>query len=132
MKNLFDETYTSEDGKRASRNIWHGDVDIYVDGAYGKVVGLNEGLMDNLLGIIAGDLAKDGTGAATETNWYFYGSDVTREDIGDHSRSTIMVRERAGEFIAHFNISDQDFALNIDAILAFKAELERRLGGCRG
>ena len=125
MKILFDETYASNDGKQASRNIWYGDADIYVNGEYGKVIRLNESLMNSLCEIIKNDLSKNA--APTETNWYFYGSAVTQDDIGDNSRSTIMVRERSGEFIANFNISDQDFALNIDAILLFKADFEKRL-----
>ncbi|MTT32064.1 hypothetical protein GMB86_08600 [Terrilactibacillus sp. BCM23-1] len=127
MKILFDETYASNDGKQASRNIWYGDADIYVDGEYGKVIGLNESLMNNLCEIIKNDLSKNAAHAPTETNWYFYGSAVTQDDIGDNSRSTIMVRERSGEFISNFNISDHDFALNIDAILLFKEDFEKRL-----
>jgi hypothetical protein len=36
MKVLFDETHTSNDGKRISRNIWYGYADISIDGEYGK------------------------------------------------------------------------------------------------
>jgi hypothetical protein len=127
VKNLYDETYPSDDGKQASRNIWYADADIYVDGKYGKVIGLNESLINNLCEIIKNDLSKNAAHTATETNWYFYGSDVTLKDIGDNSRATIMVRERSGEFITNFNISDQDFALNIDAILLFKSNFEKLL-----
>ena len=127
MKILFDETYTSNDGKRASRNIWYGDADISVDGKYGKTINLNEDFMNNLCEIIKNDLSKNEANAPTETNWYFYGSNVTQDDIGDKIRPTIMVRERTNEFISNFNISDHDFAVNIDAILLFKADFEKRL-----
>jgi hypothetical protein len=30
MKILFDETYTSDDGKRTSRNIWYGYADMLI------------------------------------------------------------------------------------------------------
>jgi hypothetical protein len=46
-------------------------------------------------------------------------------------RPTIMVRERANKFITNFNISDHDFALNIDAILLFKENFEKRLASQR-
>lgn len=127
MKLLFDETYTSNDGKRASRNIWYGDADIAVEGEYGKTINLNEDFMNNLCEIIKTDLSKNAANAPTETNWYFYGRDVTQETIGDNNLPTIMVRERSGEFITNFNISDHDFAVNIDAILLFKADFEKRL-----
>ena len=127
MKILFDETYTSNDGKRASRNIWYRDADISVDGEYGKTINLNEDFMNNLCEIIKNDLSKNAANGPTETNWYFYGRDVTKDAIGDNIRPTIMVRERSDEFITNFNISDHDFAVNIDAILLFKADLEKRL-----
>jgi hypothetical protein len=38
-----------------------------------------------------------------------------------------MVRERSDEFITNSNISDHDFAVNIAAILLFKADFEKRL-----
>ena len=127
MKILFDETYTSNDGKRASRNIWYGDADISVDGVYGKTINLNEDFMNNLCEIIKSDLSKNAANAPTETNWYFYGSGVTKDSIGDNIRPTIMVRERSDEFITNINISDHDFAVNIDAILLFKTDFEKRL-----
>ncbi len=127
MKILYDETYTSEDGKRTSRNIWYGDADLTVEGKFGKVINLNEDFMDNLCEIIKNDLSKNANKKPTETNWYIYGSGVTAESIGENNRPTIMVRERSDEFITNFNISDHDFAVNIDAILLFKANFEKRL-----
>jgi len=96
-------------------------------GEYGKNINLNEDFMDNLCEIIKNDLSTNAVNAPTETNWYFYGSAVTQDAIGDNIRPTIMVRERSDEFITNFNISDHDFAVNIDAILLFKADFEKRL-----
>ncbi|MEK4760725.1 hypothetical protein MHH85_10750 [Viridibacillus sp. FSL E2-0187] len=127
MKILFDETYSSNDGKRTSRNIWYGYADISDVGEYGKNIKLNEDFMDNLCEIIKNDLSKNAANAPTETNWYFYGSAVTQDAIGDNIRPTIMVRERSDEFITNFNISDHDFAVKIDTILLFKADFEKRL-----
>lgn len=73
------------------------------------------------------DLSKNAVNKPTETNWYIYGSGVTLETIGDNNLPTIMVREKSDGFITNFNISDHDFAVNIDAILLFKAEFEKRL-----
>ncbi len=83
--------------------------------------------MVELCGIIENDLSGDAANAPTETNWYFYGDAVVQDAIGDNIRSTIMVRERSGVFVTNFNISDHDFAVNIDAILSFKADFEKRL-----
>jgi hypothetical protein len=127
MKVLFDETYASNDGKQSSRNIWYGYADITVDGEYGKVISLNEDLMARLCEIVKNDLSKNKPQTPTETNWYFYGDAVTQDAIGDNIRPTIMVREKSGEFITNFNISDHDFAVNIDAILSFKKDFEKRL-----
>ena len=127
MKILFDETFTSTDGKQTSRNIWYGYAEISVDGEYGKNIELTNNLMDSLCEIIKNDLSKNTSDTPTETNWYFYGSTVTQDAIGDKIRPTIMVREKSGEFITNFNISDHDFAVNIDAILLFKQDFEKRL-----
>lgn len=127
MKVLFDETYASNDGKRTSRNIWYGYADITVDGEHGKNIRLNKDLMDCLCEIVKNDLSKNDTHTPTETNWYFYGSAVTQDAIGDNVRPTIMVRERAGEFITNFNVSDHDFAVNMDPILSFKEDFEKCL-----
>ncbi|EKN70944.1 hypothetical protein BABA_03744 [Neobacillus bataviensis LMG 21833] len=127
MKILFDETFTSSDGNRRSRNIWYGYADISVDGEHGKSMKLTEDFMDYLCEIIINDLSKNAANAPTETNWYFYGSTITQDAIGDKIRPTIMVRERSNEFLTNFNISDHDFAVNFDAILSFKADFEKRL-----
>ena len=127
MKILFDETYASTDGERSSRNIWYGYADISAAGEYGMSIQLNDDFMNELHELIRNDLSKNAANAPTETNWYFYGSTVTQDAIGDKIRPTIMVRERSGEFITNFNISDHDFAVNIDAILLFKADFEKRL-----
>ncbi|WP_026572881.1 hypothetical protein [Bacillus sp. UNC438CL73TsuS30] len=127
MKILFDETYTSNDGKRTSRNIWYGDANLSVDGEFGKVMNLNEDFMALLCEIIKNDISKNAANKPTETNWYIYGSGVTQDAIGDNIIPTIMIREKSNEFITNFNISDHDFAVNIDAILVFKAEFEKRL-----
>ncbi|MDR1544780.1 MAG: hypothetical protein LBS50_10335 [Prevotellaceae bacterium] len=127
MKVLFDETYVSNDEKRTSRNIWYGYADMSVDGEYGKVICLNEDLMCSLCEIVKNDISINDTPIPAETNWYFYGNAVTQDAIGDNIRPTIMVRERDGEFITNFNISDHDFAVNIDAILLFKKDFENRL-----
>ena len=92
-----------------------------------KPLSLMKILWINLCELIKNDLSKNAANAPTETNWYFYGSAVTKDAIGDNIRPTIMVRERSDEFITNFNISDHDFAVNIDAILLFKADFEKRL-----
>lgn len=127
MKILFDETYTSDDGKYSSRNIWYGYADISVDGQHGKTIKLNEDFMVHLCDLVKNDLSKNAENVPTQTNWYFYGSAVTKDAIGDNIRPTIMVREKSGQFTTNFNISDHDFAVNIDAILLFKADFEKRL-----
>jgi hypothetical protein len=68
MKKLFDETFTSDDGKRRSRNIWYGYADLSVDGEYGKSIKLTEDLLNNLSEIIKNDLTNNAENAPTETN----------------------------------------------------------------
>ena len=128
MKILFDETYTSKDEKSQSRNIWYGYGTFSIDGEYGKSLNLNQEIINMLCDLIQKDSSQ--FNHATEINWYFYGSDVTKDAIGDSIRPTIMIREKSGSFITNINISDYDFATNIDAILSFKQDLENKLNSC--
>lgn len=123
MEILYDETYASSDGSQTSRNIWFGYADITVDGEHSKLIMLSDEFMDELCKTTKGSFKA----GPTETNWYFYASTVTKDAIGDSIRPSIMIRERDGKYIVHFNFSDYDFALNIDAILMYKAGLEKRL-----
>lgn len=127
MEKLFDETFASEDNGLVSRNIWYGYVELYRTSEYGKEILLDENLINMICKIIKGNLSEDIKPFPTETNWYFYGKTVTQDAIEDIIRPTIMVREKKGVFLAHCNISDNDFAVNIDKILSFKSNLENHL-----
>ena len=127
MQKLYDETYTSEDGLRRSRNIWYGSADMTVKDEFAIVIKLEEDLRELLCNTIINDLASHADLPPTETNWYFYGSGVNADDIGGDILPAIMIRERDSQFITNFSISDHDFALNIDRILAFKIDLENHL-----
>ena len=127
MNMLFEETFASSDGKRTSRNIWYGSVDITSDGEYGIEIKLVEDLKYALCQVIKSDLSKNADNPPTETNWYFYGSEMTQESIGSNVLPAIMVRERDGRFITNFSISDHDFAVNIDTVVSFKSDFENYL-----
>lgn len=125
MEKLFDETFACED--IACRNIWYGYIEFYRDGEYGKEIILDERLSNNICATVQGNLSEDMKPIPTQTNWYLYGKTTAEDAIGDHVRPTIMIREKAGSFSTHINISDHDFAVNLDAVLAFKSDLENRL-----
>ena len=127
MQKLYDETYTSDDGLRRSRNIWYGSADMTTKGEHAMVIKLEDDLRDLLCKTIINDLASQANLPPTETNWYFYGIGVTADDIGGNLLPAIMIRERDDQFITNISISDHDFALNIDSILAFKIDLENDL-----
>ena len=127
MELLFDETYPSNDGKRTSRNIWYGYANISIDGEHGKIIKLTDDVISTLCKIIKNDLSQNITHLPTETNWYFYGNTVNQDAIGENVRPVIMVRERDGNFITNFSISDYDFAVNMDNILLFKTNFENIL-----
>ena len=128
MKLLYDEIYTSKDGQETSRNIWYGSGDITKEGEYGMVLDLNESLKDELCKIIRNDLSKTAGAPPTETNWYFYGHGITKESIGKAAiLPAIMVQNKAGKFVINISVSDYDFSVSIDAIISFKADLEKCL-----
>lgn len=130
MKALFDETFTTEDRSRASRNLWYGYLEMSADGEYGRDIWLTDSLLETLCETVKRDLSESKMPLPTETNWYFYGDAVTEDAIGDSIRPTLMIREKNGDFLVHINMSDHDFAVNIDAILLFQTVLQKRLGSC--
>ena len=125
MDKLFDETFSFEDN--VSRNIWYGYIELYRDAEYGKEILLNESLLNDICEIVENNLSEDIKPIPTETNWYLYGKTVTSDAIEDSVRPNIMIREKLGIFLVHCNISDNDFAVNIDKILKFQSDLERNL-----
>lgn len=127
MKKLFDETFSNEDHSQISRNIWYGYAELAVGGDYGKVLKLDEKVMDKLGRIIQSNLSEPSDPRPTETNWYFYGNTQTKDAINDSIRPSIMVREKESSFVVHCNFSDHDFAMNLDHILNFKNEFENYL-----
>jgi hypothetical protein len=128
MEVLFDETFATPDGKDVSRNLWYGYADISVDGNFGKDIHLTDAFADEVCAFVKKDLASDVSPIPTETNWYIYGQDTAKDAIGDAIRPTIMIRERENAFVVNINISDHDFALHIDEVLAFRESLGVRLG----
>ena len=127
MELLYDETYTSSDGKRTSRNIWYGNADMTFEGQYGKEIKLTNDLKADICNQIKNDLSNNQNKPVTETNWYFYGNGVTVDLIGSCILPAVMIRERNGEFICNISIRDHDFAVNLDTILAFKLDLTNYL-----
>ena len=127
MELLYDETYTSNDGMQASRNIWYGSADIISQGEHGPVIKLGDNLRDALCEIIKSDLSKNVDVCPTETNWYFYGHGINKESVGGKILPAIMVREKAGEYIVNFSLTDYDFAMSIDKVISFKKDFVRCL-----
>ena len=90
---------------------------------YGKSIKLTEDFMDNLCEIIKNTYLRMQLMRPQKLTGISMKS-VTQDAIGADIRPTIMVRERSDEFITNFNISDHDFAVNIDDILLFKEDLK--------
>lgn len=128
MEKLFDETYAAEDNSVVSRNIWYGYVELYADGEYGKQIVLDDKIKELICGIIKNDISENISPSPTEINWYMYGKTVTTDAIDDSVRPTIMVRYKGDGFLVRCNMSDHDFAMNIDFVLSFEKDLEKTLG----
>ena len=127
MELLYDETYTSSDGLQTSRNLWYGSADIISEGEHGPIIKLSDNLRDDMCKTIKNDLSKNVDACPTETNWYFYGRGITKEAVGSNILPAIMVREKAGEFIVNFSLTDYDFFMSIDKIIPFKRDFVRCL-----
>ncbi|MBC2392126.1 hypothetical protein [Listeria booriae] len=115
MKKLFDETHESE--ARFYRTVWYG----YVEG------NLDDALQEDIVSIVKADLAQKADNPPTATHWIFYGGATNKDAIGDTVRASLMIRERGGNFVCHYNMSDFDFVMAFDMVEAFKSRLEKQL-----
>jgi len=125
MQVLYDERVEAQDPNQFTRNIWYGDAEIFHGGESGENI-LNGELLEILCNVIRDDLSSNSQDT-TKTNWYFYGRRACEDSIGEKIRPAIMVRETEGIFNTNFTITDKDFARNLDAIIAFKSEIEAQL-----
>lgn len=115
MKKLFDETHESE--ARYYRTVWYG----YVEGD------LDAALQETIVSTVQTDLAQKSENAPTATHWVFYGGATSKDAIGDTVRPTLMIRYRDGEFVSNYSMSDFDFVIAFDMIMAFKEKLDKQL-----
>ena len=116
MKKLFDETheYGTDDYRRT---LWYG----YFD----KLFDIES--IDQYVQLIKNTEPEPLQKTITETHWIFYGAKPEEDAIGDKVRPTVMVRKKSGVFLVNCNLSDCDFAANLDTIYMFKKELEKKL-----
>lgn len=124
MKKLFDETFTDEEQKTSSRHLWYGYLDLYIEGEYGKQIVLDNKLIEIVYKLIKKDMQEKIEPLPTEVNWYLYGKTQTIDAIDDKIRPTIMLRYKDKKFLIRCNVSDHDFAMNIDDIISFEKRLE--------
>lgn len=115
-----------------SRNLWYGYLDLYTEGVYGKQIVLDDALIRLIAGIIKEDSSEKSDPPPTEINWYLYGKTKTEDAIGDEIRPNIMIRRRQNSVAVRCNMSDHDFAVNLDAILSFENSLEKVLADGEG
>lgn len=127
MNRLFDETYASDDCSVVARNIWYGYIELYTDGEYGKDLVLDEKLAQRIEEIVQKDMNEKPDPPPTQICWYLYGSTKTTDAIEDTIRPTLMIRYDGNDFLVRCNFSDHDFAVKIDAIIAFEQNMEARL-----
>lgn len=127
MEKLFDETFATEEPKVINRHLWYGYLDLYIDGEDGKQIVLNDKLENFICETIQKNVQEKVKPMPTEINWYLYGKTQTTDAINDKIRPTIMVRYKNNKFLVRCNISDHDFAINIDEVLAFEKRLEKHL-----
>lgn len=127
MERLFDETFGTEDKSIVSRNLWYGYVELYIEAEYGKQIVLDDELKDTIHQIVKSDISEDT--APTEINWYLYGRTKTTDAIEDSIRPTVMIRYKERDFLVRCNISDHDFAMNVDTVVSFENSLKKILLG---
>jgi len=124
MEKIYDETFASEG--RASRNIWYKGANLTKDSEYGKIFHLTDEVQNEIIKLVHENL-EDKTQKVTETNFYFYDSATNQDAMNDQVRISLMLREKDGQFVALFNMTDHNFAINLDQTLQIQAQLTERL-----
>ncbi|WP_430535063.1 hypothetical protein [Listeria rocourtiae] len=115
MEKLFDETHESE--ARYYRTIWYG----YFEGD------LDVALQDTIVATVQNDLAQKQENPPTATHWVFYSGETNRDAVDASVRASFMVRYRDGEFVSNYNMSDFNFVIAFDSIMAFKENIDKKL-----
>lgn len=117
MNKLAEETFGQ------SVHFWYDGLPLYKDGTYAKELQLSDQLKTVLL-LVKDDFYKK---EATEYFWYIYGNEQTQDALQEKVRPNIMIRYQSEEFFVRMNISDADFALSLERVLAFETELREQL-----
>lgn len=124
MKKIFDETYES-DGV-TSRNVWVSELPLLKKIEYGKIVDLNDPeKQDSILSVIKEVLAEEDS--ADEYNFYFYSDQTTKDALDENIRPSLMVQISEGRVFSHINMSDYDFAVNLQNLLDASMNLEEKI-----
>lgn len=122
MKQLFDETYEAEG--QTSRNLWYSEVALTQTSDFGPVINLSNQVQDEIITKIKETLAEK---TATENNFYFYDVQTNQDALEEQIRMSLMIREKSGEFVVRFNMTDHNFAINLDTTLDSENQLTKKL-----
>lgn len=109
MKLLGHEVYDQ------SEHFWY-ELNLMKEGQYGFIFNTEKGIMDDLVKIICHNIKEN---FSNEGMYWYFGKEL--ESI------LLMVRYKDGKFIIQVNLSDFDFALNIDQVISWKEDLEKAL-----
>ena len=124
MKILFDETYAQEGV--SSRNIWYGYMEVAKPVEYGTVLNLTKNTLTDILTTVTNDIKKVAP-EPTETNWYLYCDMVTKDATDENVRPSLMIKKVGAKFTTHINMSDMEFATNLDHVTDFMNKLNEKL-----
>ena len=122
MEKIYDETF--KHGKQASRNIWYKDCKFTKKSSYGVNIDLKKEYQKNILQEIKKVLSQSTEN--TSFLFYFYARDISEDALGENIRPSIMIRTSFDrkDVDVQVNMSDYDFASNLDNILREKQDLE--------
>lgn len=122
MKKIFDERFEAE-GK-TSRNIWYSELPLTEMGEFGPVINLSSQVQEEIAELVNQTISET---ESTENNFYFYDSETNQDALDEPIRISLMIREKNGQFIVHFNMTDHNFAVNLDSTLETQKSLADKL-----
>lgn len=122
MEKIYDEVFTS--GAQKIRHIWYKDLDLSVTEGYGKITVLSDGLIEEIVKTIEVITSEEDN---DEYYFYFYRKDTAQDALEEMVRPTLFIRKKDEQIKVHFNVSDYEFAKNMDKIESYEQALIKSL-----
>jgi|GEM_PF-6931791 len=125
MKVFFEEIVKQTDKMEVAHHFWYMDVTLTsIDSKKHKVLDISGKTMQKIIEEVRCKMVL-----APTVYWYFYDKETSWGDdtFYDDIHTSLMIGKSKNSFAVHFNISEYNFSLSFEEVLAYKRKLESDL-----